>query len=140
MPRKKQTSNVVLAPPQQRPLGVTIIAVLVGIQSLVLLLVGLITIQAANGRGGVVAILAATGVVLLVFGLFSFFFCRGLLALKRWAFWGTILLQVLSLLGSLVEISQANASFSATLSGIILPVVILIYFLADRSVRAAFHI
>jgi FtsH-binding integral membrane protein len=140
MPRKKQTSNVVLAPPQQRPLGVTISAVLVGIQSLVLLLVGLITIQAANGRGGVVAILAATGVVLLVFGLFSFFFCRGLLALKRWAFWGTILLQVLSLLGSLVEISQANASFSATLSGIILPVVILIYFLADRSVRAAFHI
>jgi len=128
-----------VAQPQPRPIGVTIVGVLVGIQSLVLLLVGLITIQAADGKGEVIAILAATGVVSLVFGLFSFFFCRGLLALKRWAFWGTIVLQALSLLGSLVEISQANASFSATLSGIILPIVILVYFLADRNVREAFR-
>ncbi len=143
MPSKKRRSNVVVAQPavqrHQRPIGVTIVAVLVGIQSLVLLLVGLITIQAAAGKGGVIAILAATGIVSLVFGLFSFFFCRALLALKRWAFWGTIVLQALSLLGGLVEISQANASFSATLSGIILPIVILVYFLADRSVRAAFR-
>ena len=142
MPSKKRRSNVVVQPvaqPQPRPIGVTIVGVLVGIQSLILLLVGLITIQAADGKGEVIAILAATGVVSLVFGLFSFFFCRALLALKRWAFWGTIVLQALSLLGSLVEISQANASFSATLSGIILPIVILVYFLADRNVREAFR-
>jgi hypothetical protein len=144
MPSKKRRSNVVvvqpMAQPQPRPIGVTIVGILVGVQSLVLLLVGLITIQAAaTDKGEVIAILAATGVVSLVFGLFSFFLCRALLALKRWAFRGTIVLQALSLLGSLVEISLANASFSATLSGIILPIVILVYFLADRSVREAFR-
>ena len=137
MPNKKRRSNVVMAQPQQqpRPSEVTISAVLVGIQSFVLLIVGIITIQAAAGREGIIPLLAATGIVSLVLGMLSFFFCRGLLALKRWAFWGTIVLQVLSLLGGFVEISQANASFSATLSGFILPIVILVYFLANRSVR-----
>jgi FtsH-binding integral membrane protein len=140
MPNKKRRAKVVMAQPQQqRPPGVTIIGILVGIQSLVLLLVGIITIQAADGRAGVIPILAVTGFVSLVFGLLSFFFCRGLLALKRWAFWGTIVLQALSLLGSFVEISQANNSFSATLSGFILPIVILVYLLANRNVRSAFQ-
>jgi hypothetical protein len=141
MPNKKRRSNVVMAQPQQqpRPLEVTIIAVLVGLQSFVLLIVGLITVQAASGREGVIPILAATGIVSLVFGMLSFLCCRMLLALKRWAFWGTIVLQALSLLGGIIEISQANASFSATLSGFILPIVILVYLWANRSMRAVFQ-
>jgi hypothetical protein len=137
MPNKKRRSNVVMAQPQQqpRPLEVTISAVLVGLQSFVLLIVGIITIQAADGREGVIPILAVTGIVSLVFGMLLFLCCRMLLALKRWAFWGTIVLQVLSLLGGIIEITQANASFSATLSGFILPIVILLYLWVNRGMR-----
>jgi hypothetical protein len=141
MPNKKRRSNVVMAQSQQppRPSEVTILAVLVGIQSFVLLIVGLITIQAASGRAGIIPILAATGIVSLFLGMASFLCFRMLLALKRWAFWGTIVLQALSLLGGIVEISQANASFSATLSGFILPIVILLYFWTNRGMRSVFQ-
>jgi hypothetical protein len=141
MPNKKRRSKVVRAAMVQpsRPTGVTIIAMLVGIQSLILLIVGIITIQAASGRQGIIPVLAATGIVSLVFGICSFFCCRGLLALKLWAFWGTVVLQALSLLGGLIEVAQANASFGATLSGFILPVVILLYLLTNRGLRSAFQ-
>ncbi len=139
MPNKKRRSKVVMAQPQQRPLEVTIGAALVGLQSFVLLIVGIITIQVADGREGVIPILAVTGIVSLVFGMLSFLCCRMLLALKQWAFWGTIVLQALSLLGGFIEISQANSSFSATLSGFILPIVILLYFWANRGMRSVLN-
>jgi hypothetical protein len=137
--RIRNMPNRILQSSQQRPLGLTIIAVLVGIQSLVFLLVGITSVSAASANGKIIVLLAVVGIVSLVFGLIAFFLCRGLLALKRWAFWGTLILQALSLIGSLVELTQANASISSIVSSIVLPVVILVYFLADRNVRELFH-
>jgi uncharacterized membrane protein (DUF2068 family) len=59
--------------------------------------------------------------------------------LKRWAFWLTVIFQVISLLRHGLEFTQAtHPPVALIVAGMIIPAVILIYFLVDPNVRAAF--
>lgn len=119
---------------RKRPVGVTIIAGLLWIQAVVGTSIGVITMIA--GLGGPLSFL---GIVATVFGFVELFVARGLWMLKRWAFWTVVVIQVLSLVDSALSLPQPGASVGAMVATMVLPVVILLYFLVDPNVRAAFR-
>lgn len=119
-------------PPKTRPLGVAILAVLIGIYGFLLFLLGLFVavgstifpyLGAANpfhalGVGGVLA-----GVIVLIFGLIILGLAVGLWHLRMWALVLTVLFLIV------VVILDALAGAYITL-GFILAVILLIYLLA----------
>ena len=146
--------NTTMEAPRRRPLGVSIIAVLVAIQGIFFLILGILAlvavIVAANSAGTTVNGYAITGATLsivagvlagvfLVVGLVSLLFAWGLWTLKRWAFWATVIIEIISLLNSVLAFTQPHANFWSAVVGMIIPIVILVYFLADANVRAAFR-
>ncbi len=99
-----------MSEPRRRPLGVTIIASLLGIEGIlellggVLILVGIFAVgRAISGHGHTTTgnVVDVLGIVLaiipLVDGLLTFIFALGLWFLKRWAFWLTVIIEVISL-------------------------------------------
>jgi len=104
--------NATMEAPRRRPLGVSIIAVLVAIQGIFFLILGILAlvavIVAANSAGTTVNGYAITGAtvsaiagvlagIFLVVGLVSLLFAWGLWTLKRWAFWATVIIEIISL-------------------------------------------
>ena len=75
----------------------------------------------------------------LVVGLVSLLFAWGLWTLKRWAFWATVIIEIISLINSVLAFTQPHANFWSAAVGMIIPIVILVYFFADANVRAAFR-
>jgi uncharacterized membrane protein (DUF2068 family) len=145
--------NAVQEGRQQRPLGVTIMAVLLGIQGLVELIGGILLIVAANaasrniishGHTTIAHIVDTFGVALggvgIVVGLITLFFVFGLWTLQRWAFWAVVIIEGLSLLRSILELVRHTGSTTGVIIGMILPVIVLLYFLVDANVRRAFRI
>ena len=146
--------NATMEAPRRRPLGVSIIAVLVAIQGIFFLILGILAlvavIVAANSAGTTVNGYAITGAtvsaiagvlagIFLVVGLVSLLFAWGLWTLKRWAFWATVIIEIISLIGNVFAFTQPHANFWSDAVGMIIPIVILVYFLADANVRAAFR-
>jgi len=102
--------------PRRRPLGVSILAILEGLQGIGFLIIGLLAlvavIVAASSSGSVIvhgSIItgAEVGIVsgilagiFLVVGFLSLLFAWGLWQLSRWAFWATVIIQVISLVNS----------------------------------------
>ena len=136
---------------RRRPLGVTIIAVILAIQAIFELLLGIFAILAifAAGHaisgsghtttGTVVDVLGGTlGGISLVVGILTLIFAIGLWTLKRWAFWLTVIIEFISLIRHALEFTHPNASVGTIILGMIIPVVVLLYFLVDGNVRAAF--
>ena len=136
---------------RRRPLGVTIIAVILAIQAILELLLGIFAILAifAAGHaisgsghtttGTVVDVLGGTlGGISLVVGILTLIFAIGLWTLKRWAFWLTVIIEFISLIRHVLELTHPNASVGTIILGMIIPVVVLLYFLVDGNVRAAF--
>ena len=146
--------NATMEAPRRRPLGVSIIAVLVAIQGIFFLILGILAlvavIAAANSAGTTVNGYAITGAtvsaiagvlagIFLVVGLVSLLLAWGLWTLKRWAFWATVIIEIISLINSVFAFTQPHANFWSAAVGMIIPIVILVYFLADANVRAAFR-
>jgi uncharacterized membrane protein (DUF2068 family) len=127
------------------------IAILEGLQGLVLLLGGLSVIAVASSSGRMtlegytifradasLASVLLAGMFLLV-GLLSLIFACGLWRLERWAYWATVILQVSSLANSVIAFVQAPAHVAVIVVGMINPVVMLLYLLVNARVRAAFR-
>jgi uncharacterized membrane protein len=138
---------------RQRPLGVTIMAVLLGIQGLIELIAGIILILAANsishriianGHTTIARLVDTFGVLLgsvgIVVGIITLFFVFGLWTLRRWAFWAVVIIEGLSLLRSIFELVRHTGTTFGVIVGMILPVIILLYFFIDPNVRRAFRI
>ena len=134
----------------KRPLGVTIIAVLLIIAGILGLIFGGLALAAAFTLGHTLdvhhhattsTVVDTLGVILasipLILGLLALIFAWGLWALKRWAFWVTVALDVLFLLRYLLEFAR-HQLVATGIVGIIISVAILIYLFADPNVRAAF--
>jgi uncharacterized membrane protein (DUF2068 family) len=77
--------------------------------------------------------------IFLVVGLLSLLFSWGLWTLRRWAFWATVILQVISLANSVIAFTQAHANVALIIVGMINPILMLLYFLVNANVRAAFR-
>ncbi len=138
---------------RQRPLGVKIIAALVGIQGLLEVIVGLLILfalgsisQAVRGHGHITTsrIVDIFGYGLggtsLLIGLLTLIFVWGLWMLKRWAYWTTIGFSVLILIRQGIEFIRPHNSTATIIGGMIIPVIVLVYFLLFPQVRRAFRI
>ena len=111
-----------------RPLGISIIAIIMAIQGILGILGGILLLA-----GGVPAL----GIITLILGVLYLVLAWGLWTLRPWAFWGTVILEVLTLINGIFGLGlgrQANGILS-----IIFAVVVLIYMFADRNVRQAFR-
>ncbi len=141
--------NTTTMAPRRRPLGVTIIAILVALQGIGLLIldgigfVGFLAALSSNHEPlfSSVTIAGILGGVLLILAVLALLVAWGLWTLKRWAFWFTVIVQILSLLSSVSLLTQTgNTTMTNTTSNIVVALVILVYLFADRNVRAAFRI
>jgi hypothetical protein len=128
--------------PRKRPAGIKLIAVLVCIQGVFRLLAALFFLLGALLGGWalttssvIAGIIAA--LLLAILGLATLFLAWGLWTLKRWAYWGTVALMALDLLGDLFEFTLPFASIW-TILGPVIPAAVLIYFLVASDVRRAF--
>ena len=113
---------------RSRPLGITIIAIIVGIYGILGIIggIGLLT-------GGVTAL----GIITLILSVLELILAWGLWTLQPWAFWATVILEVLALLNGIFAFTQGNTT--AGIVAIVIALVVLIYLFADRNVRAAFR-
>ena len=142
---------------RERPLGVSIIAVLEGLLSLFWLVIGVLVLIASfnvpanlpNSLSAYVsivdlqvthaaAILGIVGGILVIVGVLGLLSAWGLWRLKRFAFWSTMVILSLSLLNSILAFFRPNPNVVTILLGMVIPVIILVYFLVDANVRAAF--
>ena len=131
--------------PDKRPTGVTLIAVLLGILgifefgfgslALITSLLGHFILPLSSAAAG-----GATGVYYMLIGLVKLFFVWGLWRLQRWAFWATVFITALSLLSSIIAATEPSPTSWVLLADLLIPTMILIYFIVDSSVRKAFHI
>src|SRR5947209_10813131 len=136
---------------RRRPLGVSIISIILAIQGIFELLLGIFAVLAifAAGHaisgsghtttGTVVDVLGGTlGGISLVIGILTLIFAIGLWTLKRWAFWLTVIIEFISLVRHALEFTHPTTSTVNILLGMVIPVVVLLYFLVDGNVRTAF--
>ncbi len=137
---------------RKRPLGVTIIAVLMGIGGIldilgsILVLVGIFAIGRTiivHGHSTTGHVVDTLGIILaivpLIIGVLMFIFAAGLWLLKLWAFWLTVIIELISLLRHVFEFTQAtHPPVALIVLGMLIPIAVLLYFLADANVRTAF--
>jgi uncharacterized membrane protein (DUF2068 family) len=111
---------------QMRPLGVTIIAILVALGGVLGIIFALAALAAAPA-------LAIYG---LIIGVLYLVLAWGLWTLKPWAFWTTVIFEAIGLIGAIIGLVQRQGTSVVSL---IFPIVVLVYMLMDRNVRAAFR-
>lgn len=126
---------------RSRPVGISIIAILLGIQGVLEVVYSILVLIRAPGF---VTITANTAIIVrvspwgfLISGILALVFAYGLWTLRGWAFWGVIALELLNLMGGTILLFTFNYT-GAVLLDIIIPLVILIYFCADRNVFFTF--
>ncbi len=122
-----------LHPLRTRPLGITIISILLGIDGIVEAILGIISLVSGTAPLG--------GIVLLILGLLTLALAWGLWTLQSWAFWGIVIIEALNVIYTIYEFAmgRANANVSSLIFSLILPIVILLYMFLDRNVRRAFN-
>ena len=130
--------------PARRPVGITIIAILLGLLGIFELGFGLLALVTSVLGIFVVplyspAVGAALGVYYLLVGLVKLFFVWGLLRLQRWAFWAMVFITTVSLLSSVLAVTEPIATVWAFLADLLIPAAILVYCVVDSNVRAAFY-
>lgn len=140
-------------PVRHRPIGVSIIAFVETLYAVFEILIGIIAIVgifaightiSAHGHVTTSRVVDTIGGILggasLLIGILTLIFAIGLWLLKRWAFWLTIILQVISLIRHALEFTHPNYNTVGIVIGLVIPVAILLYFLVDANVRRAFRV
>lgn len=135
--------NTRIQAPRERPVGVTIIAVLLGIEGVFEIILGILALTNVFPQGLISTGNSPTGgylgVTYIIVGLIKLLLIWGLLRLKRWAWVATILFTGLSVATSCFAISQSRFVLLTLLSDMIIPAVIWIYFILDDDLRSAFR-
>ncbi|SRR5579875_1133800 len=144
--------NLMVSRPEL-PIGVRVIAMLTAIQGIISAIIGLFVLAGTFAAHHVIGvhghrILASfvglfgtvVGGGILLEGVLALVFAWGLWTLQRWAFWATIVISTLMLIFNIFALIRHSGSVTWTIIDMILPVVILLYFIFDPHVRRAFHI
>ncbi|WP_165423420.1 DUF2127 domain-containing protein [Ktedonosporobacter rubrisoli] len=137
-------SETLAQAPRQRPIGVTIIAVLVIIAGLIAIIGGILGFLGIGIAGShipkildAIAIIAL--VLLIIFGLANLIVGWGLWTLKAWAFWITVVVEILTIADHIFAWIFHHIGTGSLIIDIVIPVVVVVYLLADRNVREAFR-
>jgi uncharacterized membrane protein (DUF2068 family) len=137
-------SNSITETPRRRPVGVTIIAVLdiiVGLLVLIGAILGFLGLGLAGERipGAIDAVAGVALGVAIIIGIAELVVGWGLWTLKRWAFWTTVVLEILTIADHLFAWFAHHISIASLIGNIVIPVIIIVYLFADRNVREAFR-
>jgi len=133
-----QTENIMQnVSTEKRPLGISIIAILLFIQAVLGILFGIIVLVGSVFVNFWAALLV--GWIPLAIGVLAFLLAWGLWTLKPWAYWATLVLEIIYILINLFSLGQPNHSIAGIFSGGIVSIIIVIYLLVDRNVRRAFQ-
>ena len=112
---------------RRRPIGITIIAIIVAILGILDIIAGISTL-----RVGV-----AQALIYLILGILGLILAWGLWTLQRWAFWALVVVEALNLINGIVALFERYAW--PGIVSIVIAAIVLIYLFADRNVRAAFR-
>lgn len=121
---------------ERRPLGITIIAILLFIQAILEIIFGFFSFFGSIIHNPLSGLLV--GWVPLVVGVLLFILAWGLWTLRPWAYWATLILEIVNIVLHFLGYGQTHSIF-AIISGGIISIIIVIYLLVDRHVRRAFH-
>ena len=123
----------------RRPLGITIIAILLFISAVIEIIGGISSVIGTTHMSTTSNVLL--GWFPLVIGVIALVLAWGLWTLKPWAYWGTLLLEIVNILIHFFGFLGLPRTHSAlaVISGGIVSIIIVIYLLADRNVRRAFQ-
>lgn len=128
---------------RSRPVGISIIAVLLGIQGALEVIYGLLALMKAPGYvisySSVSMVVVVSPWALIVSGILALLLTYGLWTLRGWAFWTVVVIELLNLIGGTIALFSYYYP-GAVLVAMVIPSVILIYFFVDRNVLSAFNI
>jgi hypothetical protein len=123
---------------RKRPFGITIIAILLFISAIIEIIGGISSVIGSPPTGTVSDVLL--GWFPLILGVIELVLAWGLWTLKPWAYWGTLVVEILIILNHFFGFLGLPRTHSAlaVISGGIVSIIIVIYLLVDRNVRRAF--
>ena len=121
---------------ERRPLGITIIAILLFIQAIFEIIVGIFSFFASIIHNPLAGLLV--GWIPLIVGVLLFILAWGLWTLRPWAYWATLILEIVNIVLHFLGYNQTHSIF-AIISGGIISIIIVIYLLVDGNVRRAFR-
>ena len=124
---------------RKRPLGITIIAILLFISAIIEIIGGLSSVIGAPPTGTLSDVLL--GWFPLALGVIELVLAWGLWTLKPWAYWGTLVAEIVIILVHFFGFLGLPRTHStlAVISGGVVSIIIVIYLLVDRNVRRAFQ-
>jgi uncharacterized membrane protein (DUF2068 family) len=125
-----------------RPLGITIIAAILGISAILALTLLILGLNRVSTLGLGAGMTSATSLALLgalILGFFEVALAWGLWTLRPWAFWTTAVVEAIRLILGLYVVFVLHEAIVSGILSTIIPVIILVYLFADRRVRAAFR-
>ena len=125
---------------RSRPFGVTIIAILLFISAVIGIIGGLTSVIGTRPTGTFSDVLL--GWFPLVMSVIELVMAWGLWTVKPWAYWGTLIVEVVRILIHFFGFLglPKNHSALAVVSGGVVSIIIVIYLLVDRHVKRAFQV
>ena len=121
---------------RRRPLGISIIAILMFIQAIFEIVVGIFSFLGRLITNPLAGLLV--GWIPLAIGILLLILAWGLWTLKPWAYWVTLVLEIVNIVLHFLGYQQTHSLF-AIISGGIISIIVVIYLLVDRNVRTAFQ-
>ena len=120
----------------KRPLGITIIAILLFIQAVFEIVTGIFSFIGHIITNPLAGLLV--GWIPLAIGILLLVLAWGLWTLKPWAYWATLVLEIVNIVLHFLGYGQTHSTL-AIISGGIISIIIVIYLLVDGNVRRAFR-
>ena len=112
-----------------RPLGITIISIIMAIEGILGIIGGIVMISSGT--------YSTLGITTLVLAVINLILAWGLWTVQTWAYWGTVILEILVIINGIFGLGRGVPSTG--ILSLIFAIVVLIYMFADRNVRAAFR-
>lgn len=112
---------------RSRPIGITIIAIIMAILGIFDIIGGIMILGSYS----------TLGIITLIIGVLYLVLAWGLWTLQTWAFWGTVILAILTIINAIFGIGGGVPATGWV--SLILAIIVLVYMFADRNVRAAFR-
>ena len=124
----------------RRPFGVTIIAILLFISAVIGIIGGLTSVIGTTPTGTFSDVLL--GWFPLAMSVIELVMAWGLWTVKPWAYWGTLIVEVVNILIHFFGFLGLPKTHSAlaVVSGGVVSIIIVIYLLVDRHVKRAFRV
>lgn len=129
--------------PRRRPFGVSVVAVLSGVQAVLYLAAGALALATffAVGFNIVGAAFGTVSVISLALGFGYVALTRSLWRLSHWAYYATIIIAALADLNQIgYMVFASTPNYASAIASMVIPTVVGLYFLFSRRVRDAFDI